>query len=296
MPLKTKIHRPHHKTPKKEKRTKNFLKIYAPYIPLLLIVGSGLFLSTHHEHHKSDEEVKSYATDITDSGLLEATNLQRAAEGLKHLNFNDGLDNAAQAKAEDMAKRDYWSHNTPDGHTPWDFIPRDSYIYQKAAENLAYGFSTSNMAVSGWMNSSGHRANILDEDLKDVGFGIIHIPNYQGKGPETLVVALYGQPTGPGQSSLPLNTTGPSNNVNSSPKKISYLQSLTAGKAPWSSFATGLFIGGIVMYLLIKHGHSLKRTLRQGEGFVVRHPIFDITLVAFAALATIVSQTVGIIY
>lgn len=296
MPLKTKIHRPHHKAHKHEKRPKHFLKVYAPYIPLLLIVGSGLFLSVHHELQKPDGSVKSYSTDVSDSGLLEASNSMRANEDLQPLALNGALDRAAQAKAEDMANRNYWSHNTPDGRKPWDFISKNDYNYRKAAENLAYGFGTSKETVAGWMNSKGHRANVLDAGLKDVGFGVVNIPDYQGKGAETLIVAIYAQPTLLGESGMALARATQNDSSASGPKNISYLQSLTAGKAPWSSFAAGIAIGAIIMYLAVKHARSIRRTLRQGETFVVRHPLFDITLVAFAALATIACQTIGIIY
>lgn len=296
MPLKTKTHKPHHQAHKSEKRGKNFLKVYAPYIPLLLIVGSGLFLATNHELRKTDGSVKSYATDVSDSGLIDATNDARSKEGISPLNYNSFLDKAAQAKAEDMAKRDYWSHNTPDGRKPWDFISPTDYSYRKAAENLAYGFSSSKTAVAGWMNSDGHRANVLNADLRDVGFGIVNVPDYQAEGPETLIVAIYGQPSTLRENSSAVVASAQNNNFASKPKNISYLQSLTAGNAPWSSFIAGLTIGIIMMYLVAKHIRGIRNTLKRGEKFVVSHPLFDITLVAFAALAAITSQTIGMIY
>jgi hypothetical protein len=127
-------------------------------------------------------------------GLLDGTNSQRINNGISALALNGVLDNAAQAKANDMAARDYWSHNTPDGQTPWTFMTAAGYSYQLAGENLAYGFATSSDTITGWMNSPGHRANILNGGYTEVGFGIVDIPNYQGTGPETLVVAFYAAP------------------------------------------------------------------------------------------------------
>jgi hypothetical protein len=127
-------------------------------------------------------------------GLLDGTNSQRISNGISALALNGVLDNAAQAKANDMAARDYWSHNTPDGQTPWTFMTAAGYSYQLAGENLAYGFATSSDTITGWMNSPGHRANILNGGYTEVGFGIVDIPNYQGTGPETLVVAFYAAP------------------------------------------------------------------------------------------------------
>jgi cell division septation protein DedD len=108
--------------------------------------------------------------------------------------LNSQLDNAAQAKANDMAARNYWSHDTPDGQSPWTFFTAAGYEYQTAGENLAYGFDTSLNTVNAWMNSPGHRANILNTTYTEVGFGIANAADYQGTGPETIVVAEYASP------------------------------------------------------------------------------------------------------
>lgn len=296
MPIKTKHRKPHHVSHKKEKRTRHFMKVYAPYIPLLLIVGCGIFISGQTEFKRFNGAVKSYATNTSDDGLLEATNKQRIGQGLQPLTFNSQLDQAAQAKAEDMAAKDYWSHTTPDGREPWVFFDDVDYAYKKAAENLAYGFISSDTTVSGWMNSPGHRANILDPVLQEVGFGMANVANYQNRGQQTIVVAMYGQPaTLAVANNTPVAT--PITQLGSAqPQNISYIQSLTAGKAPWSSFAIGLVIGSIVMYLTVRHAHGLRRALRTSENFVIHHPVLDITLVAFAVLAFIAGQSVGSIH
>lgn len=296
MPLKSKPSRSHHVTHKKEKRTKHFMKVYAPYIPLLAIIGCGIFISGHAEMQRGEHAVKSYATETSDENLLAATNKQRLQQGLKPLTFNASLDTAAQAKAQDMGSRNYWSHATPEGEQPWIFIETANYSYRKAAENLAYGFRTSDATVNGWMNSPGHRANVLDPDLEEVGFGIINVPSYQDKGPETIVVAMYGQPSVKTAAAAPIQLPTTPNLASAEPQNISYIQSVTAGKAPWSSFVLGLIIGGIIMYLAATHARRLRRALRTSENFVIHHPLLDITLVAFVVLAAIAGQTIGNIY
>jgi hypothetical protein len=92
-----------------------------------------------------------------------------------------------------MIDNDYWAHIAPDGTTPWSFIDDAGYVYIKAGENLAYGFATSSGTVDGWMNSPGHRANILDEEFEEVGFGILDGPNFQDD-ENTVVVAIYATP------------------------------------------------------------------------------------------------------
>lgn len=157
---------------------------------MALIVGLGILANTFWG--TIQHGVLSYAIDTTVSGLLQETNNQRTANGLAGLTLNSQLNAAAQAKADDMVARDYWSHNTPEGDAPWVFIVSAGYKYQTAGENLAYGFLNSTATVKGWMDSPGHRANILNGTYKEVGFGIANSPNYQGTGPETVVVAMYG--------------------------------------------------------------------------------------------------------
>ncbi len=289
MPLKSKTGKSHHVARKKEKRSKHFMKVYAPYIPLLLIVGTTIGIVSSNGFASFNGKVKSYAVNTTDVGLLESTNKARQEAGLPALAFDARLDEAAQAKANDMSARNYWSHNTPDGSEPWIFVDATGYQYRKAAENLAYGFEDSDSAVNGWLNSPGHRANMLDANVSEVGFGIAQSSNYQNNGPETVIVAMYAKPAEAGTLPATVTTT------TAEPKNVSYVQSVTGGKAPWSSFIAGLLLGSIAMYLTIKHLAGLRRALRTSERFVVAHPLFDITLVALLALTAIVSQTVGTI-
>ena len=177
---------------KHHKHSDPYLKTYWPYLPITLIVTLGLALSGFWGH--ASKSVLGYATDVSISELLQDTNDQRAANGLPPLAVNSLLNNAAQAKANDMATRDYWSHNTPEGNPPWIFFTNAGYNYQTAGENLAYGFDTSSNAVAGWMASPGHKANILNTSYVDVGFGFANSSNYQGTGPETVIVAEYGSP------------------------------------------------------------------------------------------------------
>jgi uncharacterized protein YkwD len=175
------------------RHNKAYHKTYWPYLPMIGILVAG-FLLNNSTLFPGRHAVLGYATDMSISALLSGTNTQRINNGESALALNGQLDNAAQAKANDMAARNYWSHNTPDGQTPWTFFTAAGYSYQLAGENLAYGFATSSDTITGWMNSPEHRANILNGGYVDVGFGIVNIPDYQGTGPETLVVAEYGAP------------------------------------------------------------------------------------------------------
>jgi hypothetical protein len=180
--------------PPKKHLTKTHAKIYWPYIPLILLIIGGLFLNIWQPLQKNNPATLAYATEMSRSGLLAGTNSQRNANGQSTLVLNDKLNSSAQAKAEDMANRDYWSHNTPDGEEPWVFIDAQGYSYIKAGENLAYGFSDSNATIIGWMNSPSHKANLLDSAFSEVGFGYVNAPNFVGTGNETIVVAHYAKP------------------------------------------------------------------------------------------------------
>jgi hypothetical protein len=173
------------------KKDDRYMKPYWPYIPLVLMVVVGLVFSNLWT--VSARGVLGYATDVSPTGLVNSTNNQRIAAGLGSLALNAKLNQAAQSKANDMVARDYWSHNTPDGATPWTFFSAAGYSYANAGENLAYGFDTSDSTVTAWMNSPEHKANILGS-YTEVGFGIANSGNYQGTGPETIVVAMYATP------------------------------------------------------------------------------------------------------
>ena len=179
---------------KHQKHTKHYLKVYLPYLPLLVIIVVGLVFSTYWQPRIQSRGVLAYATSMSRSDLLGATNQQRLNNGVGGLTTNGQLEQAAQAKANDMAARDYWSHNTPEGNPPWVFVDQAGYSYKTAGENLAYGFMTSSDSVAGWMNSPSHRENLLNNAFVDVGFGFANVSNYQSNEPQTIVVALYGTP------------------------------------------------------------------------------------------------------
>jgi uncharacterized protein YkwD len=266
------------------------LKVYAPYIPLLLVVSLGIAFSGGQQFRPNDTNVLSYAADISRQSLLKHTNQERADSGQDALRFDRELTKAAQLKADDMATRDYWSHDTPDGKKPWVFINKAGYDYAKVAENLAYGFGSSDSTISGWMNSPTHKANLLDSSLSDVGFGIANVPNYQDKGPQTVVVAMYGQPRNSTAN------TAEQTVLAGEEAKITHIQSLTGGQAPWSGFAIGILLGAGVMYLIVKHLRGIRRALLSSERFIIKHPVLDATVVATIVVATILSQTAGLIH
>ncbi len=212
-----------------QKRSPNFLKAYHPFIPILsfvLVFTALLGVQRYNDQQdryspskvQTKPSVLAYATNISVNDLLSGTNQRRSQAGVGSLAINSKLQSAAQAKANDMANRNYWAHNTPEGNPPWVFINNAGYKYSKAGENLGCGFDDSSSLITGWYNSPTHKANLLDSAFEEVGFGIVNASNYNcGEYPasqQTIVVAMYGTPAAQSQPSTPSST--PSTNGTSS--------------------------------------------------------------------------------
>lgn len=102
--------------------------------------------------------------------VIDITNRERTSRGLVALKGNDKLHQAAQAYAEFMAARDKLSH-TLDGNV-WDRIEHVGYSYSTCGENIAWNYTTPAQVMEGWMESTGHRANILNPAFREIGVGI----------------------------------------------------------------------------------------------------------------------------
>ncbi|MBI4773009.1 MAG: hypothetical protein HY788_02315 [Deltaproteobacteria bacterium] len=103
--------------------------------------------------------------------VFNLVNQERAANSLSGLNCDDRLVSAARNHSEDMAENDYFDHTSLDGRAFSVRITEAGYIWNYAGENIAAGYSTPQTVMNGWMNSSGHRANILEPNFCDLGVG-----------------------------------------------------------------------------------------------------------------------------
>lgn len=280
---------------------KHYVKVYWPYMPLLMITLLGSLLSFWPSYRNG---TLAYASNLSHESLLVQTNRERTGSGSKTLKLNDKLSQAANKKALDMAARDYWSHNTPDGNEPWVFIAESGYEYKKAGENLAYGFRDSAATINGWMNSPSHKANLLDDSFTEVGFGYANANNYQGKGEVTIVVAMYGTPlygTVSAQDTpvetptaqLPVTSNSPV--IAGSPRPVTRVDMLTNGRLPWLTFAVGMISGLAMAVLILKHGLALRKLVLQGEAFFLHHPLLDAVLIALIVAGLFLGQTTGFI-
>ena len=137
-------------------------------------------------------EVLGRVSNISATDLLADTNVERAKSSLPALKVNDELSSAAFMKAKDMFANNYWAHTSPSGVTPWKWIGDAGYNYDVAGENLAKNYPTAQATVYAWMNSTTHRANILNTKYQDVGLAVVD-GILDGRD-TTLVVAYYGTP------------------------------------------------------------------------------------------------------
>ena len=138
------------------------------------------------------DRVLGFASNINVQDVLQDTNQERAKLGLEPLVLNQELNQAALAKAQDMFNQQYWSHVSPDGKEPWDFIKGSGYVYKYAGENLARDFDNSEEMVVAWMNSPTHRENIVNPNFTQMGLAVV---NGKLKGfNTTLVVQMFAAP------------------------------------------------------------------------------------------------------
>ena len=106
--------------------------------------------------------------------IIDLTNAQRQrimGKGCPRLAANAALNSAAQLHASDMARNNYFGHTGLDGRSPFRRMRDAGYRWRRAAENIAAGQPSPEEVVSGWMRSPGHRANILDCRLREIGVG-----------------------------------------------------------------------------------------------------------------------------
>jgi len=124
--------------------------------------------------------------------LVDYTNQERAEYNTAPLSTNEKLEQAAILKAQDMAKKGYFAHTSPEGLSPWYWFVQAGYNFTYAGENLAVNFSDSQDVIDAWMNSPGHRENILNGKFTEIGIATAQ-GTYKGMD-AVFVVQMFGKP------------------------------------------------------------------------------------------------------
>lgn len=105
--------------------------------------------------------------------VVTLTNQERAKQGLPALQVDSALSKVAKAKSQDMYNANYFSHTSPTYGSPFDMMKQFGISYRTAGENIAMGQKTPEEVVQAWMNSAGHRANILNKTYTHIGVGYV---------------------------------------------------------------------------------------------------------------------------
>lgn len=114
------------------------------------------------------------------SEVLRLTNLFRQQNGLQPLTLNSKLTAAAQTHSQNMGNLDFFSHTGADGSSSSQRVSASGYTWSAAGENIAAGYTTPDAVVNGWINSPGHRANILNANYRDIGIGYFYLAKDTG--------------------------------------------------------------------------------------------------------------------
>ena len=122
---------------------------------------------------EEDAAVTQYEQEV-----IRLVNEIRAQNGLGALTYNWELSRVARYKSQDMVDNRYFSHTSPTYGTPFQMIRSFGLSYRSAGENIAYGQRTPQAVVNAWMNSSGHRANILSSSYTQIGVGYVANGHY----------------------------------------------------------------------------------------------------------------------
>ena len=113
-----------------------------------------------------------------ESEVVRLVNDARQENGLQPLAASGELSRVARIKSQDMVDQNYFSHTSPTYGTPFQMLTSFGVSYRTAGENIAYGQRTPREVVTAWMNSPGHRANILNASYTQIGVGYVASGNY----------------------------------------------------------------------------------------------------------------------
>ena len=110
--------------------------------------------------------------------VIRLVNKERAKRGLGELTYDWQLSRVARYKSQDMSDNGYFSHNSPTYGSPFEMMKSFGISYRTAGENIAKGQASPAAVVNAWMNSQGHRANILNKSFKKIGVGYVEQGRY----------------------------------------------------------------------------------------------------------------------
>lgn len=230
---------------------------------------------------------KSVNIDI--NKLASDTNNIRKSNNLDTLVVDQKLNLAAQQKAEDMIKNNYWSHDSPLGKNAWEFLNQSGFKYEIAGENLAKNYPDSNSILDAWMASETHRQNILNPKFNSVGFataeGVI------GSKITTIIVAYYAKKSNFVSSSfndkaevLGVSKTDFINNP------ITYLGYTIKNLSP-VTIGTIFFLIGLIFVAFVSHIFREYMPKKLQRRWNRHHGLFKAALITFIVIIIFISSS-----
>ncbi len=139
--------------------------------------GSSNSGSSSSGNSSSNSGTQTSNMNSDEKEIFDLINKQRTNNGLTALKHDNGVQRVARIKAQDMVDNNYFSHTSPTYGSPFDMLKSFKISYKTAGENIAANSSNSS-AVTAWMNSSGHKANILNSSFNYTGIGVVSSPKY----------------------------------------------------------------------------------------------------------------------
>jgi len=219
------------------------------YVAIIVFVFVCLSLFPKNFIEKISSKVVMFA-DVLSSVLISETNNFRLSNNEGNLIENDLLMSAAQMKANDMASRGYFSHVSPSGEKPWVWFDKVGYKYDYAGENLAVDYTESSDITQAWVDSTKHKANLLNKTFTEIGVGIS-----KGifEGHETIfVVQFFGTPSKDNEIEYKLN-----NYTSKSDERDIASISPTVAVMTWSDSIDGEVLGMEVKGMTFSINYSI---------------------------------------
>ncbi len=137
-----------------------------------------IYPNTNNSTNQNNNQTTTADTMTADEKeVFNLINQQRTNNGLQPLKVDNEVQRVAKIKAQDMVTNNYFSHESPVYGSPFDMLKNFKVSYTTAGENIA-GNSSNSGAVNAWMNSSGHKANILNSSFNYTGIGVVSSPKY----------------------------------------------------------------------------------------------------------------------
>lgn len=209
----------------------------------------------------------SLAATFSPEEVVSLTNRDRSLAGIPELSWSETLSVAAEAKADDMARKGYFAHTSPEGTRPWFFFDQAGYQYQSAGENLAIHFSDAESEQRAWMASVKHRENILSPKYAEIGVAVRDVV-LEGKS-TVLTVQLFGTRLGERLPTVPVSPISHVavreetrvDSLDSTVSRNDLVEPMVSGSASDRTFSDVLLFFGVLEMVAL--GIVLRITLRR---------------------------------